>query len=62
MVDTDSGLGKAIWEGYLSMQPAKLSLDPSNFRDATNTFLNFLHGQGSRDSWQQVRDLPKILE
>ena len=62
VMDTSSGLGKTIWDGYLTMQKEKLPLDADNFRDATNLFFKYLFGGGSRDNWPQVRDLPKLLE
>ena len=67
-LDTESGLGKEIWWGYLQMRerqkkepaqfPYRVTLaetapEIDKFREAINIFFRFLAGEG-RDNGQQV--------
>ncbi len=59
-LDSESGLGKTVWEGYLSMQKGKKPvLNADNFSTAMNSFFRFLAGEG-RDSWPQVRNIREV--
>lgn len=59
VLDTKTGLGKTIWEGYLEMNKGQLPLNKDNFRKGADTFFEYLFKEG-RDNWPRIRSIREI--